>query len=161
MKRAPSIRLRAADAGFTLIEVLVVVLIIGILAAIAIPQFLGQKSKSQDATAKELVRTAQTTADTYQIDHGGSYEGLSTTVLKNYEPSIQTVAAGNPAYLSVAEPIEGNAGFTVTTKAIDGHTFTITHKASGVIERICEAVGAKEPTKATGSEGGGCQNGSW
>jgi type IV pilus assembly protein PilA len=151
------LRQRSKDeGGFTLIELLVVILIIGILAAIAIPSFLSQKSKATDSSAKELARTAQTTAETYATDHNGSYASLSLTEENKYEPSIQTAAGNNNAYLSDAKEVESGGGFSVTaTSATAGHSFTIVKKQSGVVERTCT------PTGKTGSEGGGCQNSSW
>ena len=151
------LRQRSTDeGGFTLIELLVVILIIGILAAIAIPSFLSQKSKATDSSAKELARTAQTTAETYATDHNGSYAGLSLAEEKAYEPSIQTAAGSNNAYLEDAKEIETGGGFSVTAKsATPGHSFTIVKKANGTVERTCL------PAGKTGSEGGGCQNSSW
>jgi len=136
------LRQRSQDeGGFTLIELLVVILIIGILAAIAIPSFLNQKGKAYDAAAKEMARTAQTTAETYATDHEGSYAGLNSEGAKQlheYESSIATTSTGGGAYISA---VTGTATtFTVTaTAANTNDTFTVSRGATGEVTRTCSS----------------------
>src|SRR5437870_6248222 len=62
-------RLGAGEEGFTLIELMVVVLIIAILIAIAIPTFLGARQRAQDKQAQSNIRNALTTEKTYYVDN--------------------------------------------------------------------------------------------
>jgi type IV pilus assembly protein PilA len=132
------LRNRAQDEkGFTLIELLVVILIIGILAAIALPAFLGQRSRAQDTEGKSAVRQAQTAMETYYTDNQ-TYVGADVTALVDIEASL---ASGAGATLVASGQTVDAYSLVVTAKT--GNTFTITKASTGVVARTCTRTNTK------------------
>ena len=76
------------DSGFTLIELMVVVLVIAILLAIAVPTFLGARERSQDRAAQSSLRNALTAAKVAFVD-SGDYRGAEFDDLDDIEPSLE------------------------------------------------------------------------
>jgi type IV pilus assembly protein PilA len=136
---SPRIRRRLADeSGFTLVELLVVIVIIGILAAIGIPAFLNQRTKAQDSEAKVYATTAVKALEVWHTDHQ-TYAGADLGGLVGIEPSL-----GRAGALSLS-----NLGTTTFTVSVDsrsgaqgGGTFTISRLASGVVQRTCANAGS-------------------
>ena len=132
------------DEGFTLVELLVVMLILGLLAAIAIPSFFAQRDKARDADAKSAVRTAETAMETYATDNGGSYALADAAALVDIEETLSD--ADISTVTSTADD------YTVGVTSDTGTEFTIARSALGATTLDCSDPGE-----------GGCPNpdGNW
>ena len=136
------------ESGFTLVELLVVMLIIGLLAAIAIPAFFNQKNKATDTQAKVLARTAETAMETYNTDNNGLYTGGTPAALQNIEPTL------NQAGANLTVPAVAANSYTVQVKstAPSGNLFQITRTAGGTTSYTC-GTGAGVPATSPGTDG--------
>jgi len=99
------------DAGFTLIELMVVLLILAILLAIAIPTFLGVTGGANDRAAQSNINTALTTAKTAETQNGQTYAGITAASLHTSEPSINFLsgAIGTNGQGPVSVYVDANA----------------------------------------------------
>jgi type IV pilus assembly protein PilA len=121
-------RMASEESGFTLVELLVVMLILGLLIAVAIPTFFNQKQKANDADSKAMAHTAQTAIETYATDHSGSYLNADQPALTAIEGTVDT---------SVAVSGASATGYTITvTNPTTTHTFSIV-RAGGSFSFPC------------------------
>ena len=95
-------RLDKDEQGFTLIELMVVVLIIAILIAIAIPTFLGAQNRARDRAAQSDLRNAMTAVRTISTDSSGLFTTIDATTLAAAESALTWGAAdGDPGTTAI------------------------------------------------------------
>ena len=105
--------------GSTLIELMIVIAIIGILAAIAIPQFTVYKAKSYNAASKWDLKNAYTAAQAFFTDNPTATFDAAALTASGYHPTqgvVLTITAGTPTalILTASNPDAGSAAITYT-----------------------------------------------
>ena len=142
------------DEGFTLIELMVVVMIIAVLIAIAIPSFLGFRKSAQDRSAQSELRNVLLAEKAYWLDNGDYTETAGD--ITAFEPNA--VINADPA-LGVTLDLNGTDSDVVclTRTADSGNTFSIWESSSaGTYYGATDLTGADCPAAAPAgySQGG-------
>jgi len=131
LSNTPAMKRLRGDKGFTLVELLVVIVIIGILVAIAVPIFLNQREAAQKRAVESDVRNAIPVMETYYAEHG-DYDGVMEDFADNKISGDETA----PFAVSKDVTLEINADaqsyvITGTHAALDGEGSVAYDSAEG------------------------------
>ncbi len=146
---------RRDERGFTLVELMVVVLVIGVLMAIAIPTFMGARSRAQDASAKSSLRNAMTAAGVIYTDNN-SYDDADAEAMAKAETSLDFVESPKKSDDPKVVSVSADGTWGAAAESTSGNCFYVvispTGKANYGSSKDGDCDGAEATKNATGSE---------
>ena len=102
------------DSGFTLVEIMLVILIVALLASIAIPNVLRARINAHDASAQTALKAISTAMETYLSANNA------------YPPDMTTLVDATPPYLQVDYFTGTHNGFTFTLDSLSNELYSVT-----------------------------------